>query len=151
MSAEELQNALAGALAYNEIDLVVKDGAYRLGKSVDNPGADRRAKRDWRKAQAFEPGVYYVCSTQTGFLRVEHVGSEYGLFISAVNVADFKPLLDALDPDCSLEEHLRFMERFHYVKPRDVILRLVEAGIVSENAVRAATKLQKDHEDTKED
>lgn len=127
-----------------------EDGAYRLNLPVKNPTADRRSKRDWRKAQTFEPGIYYIASTQMGGLRVEHVSSEYGLYIASLNMADFQPLLDALEPEVSLEHHLRYMERIHHVRSRDVLVRLVESNILSETTVYHAVKLQKNYEDTKE-
>jgi len=140
----------------------IRNGAYTLEASILNPIADGRSRNDWRKAPTFEPGRYFV----TVYVHVDEPRSAYSfstrIVFRTINVRrslrdsgiefnarqldnlssesgqGFKALLDALVVDDSLDSAIRFAEIEGHVDPVDVLLRLVEAGVVSDDAVRLA-------------
>lgn len=132
----------------------LSNGAYTLPgdtlDEIDNPAVDRRKRGDWRFAETFKPGTYFVTTHEhTGDypyteINIHKGRASFGITIGKRNFDDFAPLLDALVPDDSLDSALRYAKREHYVDPIDVLVRLVEAGVVSDDAVRVAVHAQRE-------
>ena len=138
-------------MTVSDLDLLaLRDGAYRLERRVSNPCVDRRKRYDWRYAETFEPGPYFL----TVFRRehaidvyVRHgrlslrahagLGRDGWRWVGPTAPAADR-LLIALRPDESLEGALQFVEAEYDAHAREVLLRLVRAGAVSESAVRDA-------------
>jgi len=136
----------------------LRSGAYTLPATTSpilNPAADGRARHDWRKAATFEPGRYFVTVRES----VENFGggdetitirtitvqrlSGYGIDLGRRSLEDYAEFLDALVVDDSLDSFLRYSKIENYVDPVDVLVRLVEAGVVSDDAARVAVAATK--------
>ncbi|MHA2055960.1 MAG: hypothetical protein ACW99F_20515 [Candidatus Hodarchaeales archaeon] len=135
----------------------LRSGAYTLPATdapILNPAADGRKRNDWRAAGSFEPGRYFVTvrETEENFgggdetitIRTINVRKlhGYGIDLGRRNVEDFAEFLDALVPDDTLDSLVRYAKIERYVDPVDVLVRLVEAGVVSDDAVRLAVHAQ---------
>jgi len=133
------------------------DGAYTLPWTAEpllNPAADGRTRNDWRTAPTFEPGTYFVTTYEHDEVGPDgedwsyttfgvHKGSGSSIRMGAAKEDGFAEFLDALVVDDSLASFVRYSEVEHYVCSIDVLMRLVEAGVVSDDAVRVAVAAQR--------
>lgn len=125
----------------------MKSGAYTLQSQTDtivlNPAADGRKRSDWRFADTFEPGIYFVTvfpvDHHTHFAcSVFKEGESTWLSIGQRNSEKYTPFLESLMADDSLRSLVRYAMVEDHLDPVEVLVRLVEAGVVSDDAVRVA-------------
>jgi hypothetical protein len=150
----------------------LQNGAYVLREPIPNPRPDGR-KRAWFTDPEIPAGRYFVSVVEDwgpedgGDLppafqvwAYRDVGVHAGRFVPSLDgfiVGDrwandtpgnlrLAALLDAAEPDPSLEGALGYARKCDYVYAADVLLRLVRSGVVSEDAVRVAIAAQKEAE-----
>ena len=134
----------------NNLTHTVRDGAYTLPPTDEpllNPRADGRTRNDWRTAPTFEVGAYYVTTHERDEDCAAIISVRKGVYRS-INITHraeekFAEFLDALVVDNSLDSLVHYYQSEHRVYPADVLMRLVEAGAVSDDAVRVALAAQR--------
>jgi hypothetical protein len=122
---------------------MIETGIYRLTKDVDNPNVDRRCRHDWHLMN-WKEGMRFVVKDRGGDrpARVIYAGKWNHLALPVDKVP--AELLAALErstrPDDLVSEAICSAGGDGLVMDRQVLIELLDMGVLTTDAIRDAAK-----------